>query len=165
MGNFLATGKLMYPSVRPLTEADAAAAAALHAEGFTDAWSAVSISGLVSEPNVLALGWEEDGKLLAFALFQSAAGDTELLTIATAGARRGEGLAGALIEAALGPLAEAGNTRLLLDVAEDNAPARRLYARFGFAEDGRRPRYYTAGRSRPVDAILMSRPIRSGPAG
>ena len=149
----------MNDPIRRLTPADAAAAAALHAQGFADAWSAASIEALIATPNVLALGWEEGSSLLAFALFQSAAGDCELLTIATDPAQRGQGLAGALLDAAIPVLVAGGHSRLLLDVAEDNTSARRLYARFGFTEDGRRKRYYTAGRPAPVDAILMSRPI------
>jgi ribosomal-protein-alanine N-acetyltransferase len=47
----------------------------------------------------------------------------------------------------------------MLDVAEDNLPARELYRAHGFAEDGRRPRYYRAARNVPVDAILMSRSL------
>ena len=101
----------------------------------------------------------DEAGLVAFALFQSAAGETELLTIATAPARRGQGLGRQLIEAAIPELAVEGNSRLLLDVAEDNAPARRLYERLGFTEDGRRKGYYTAGRLAPVDALLMSRGI------
>ena len=149
----------MTDPIRRLTPADAAAAAALHAAGFADAWSAASLEGLIAAPNVLALGWEEGGNLMAFALFQSSAGECELLTIATDPARRGQGFAGALLEAAMPMLVAGGDSRLLLDVAEDNASAHRLYARFGFTEDGRRKRYYTAGRPAPVDAILMSRPI------
>lgn len=149
----------MTDPVRRLIPSDAAAAAALHAEGFADAWSAASIEGLLASPNVLALGYEEGGNLLAFALFQSSAGDCELLTIATAANRRGQGLAGVLLDAAIPELVAGGDSRLLLDVAEDNAAARRLYARFGFSEDGRRKRYYTAGRTVPADAILMSRSI------
>lgn len=149
----------MPQTLRPLTPDDAEAAAALHAEGFADPWSAASIGGLIDTGNVLALGLEEDGALIAFVLFQSAAGDSELLTIATAPARRGQGLAGQLIETAIPALVSGGNARVLLDVAEDNTSARRLYERMGFATDGRRPRYYTAGRAAPVDAILMSRAI------
>jgi [ribosomal protein S18]-alanine N-acetyltransferase len=149
----------MTHTLRRLTRADAGPAAQLHAEGFADPWSAASIEALIDTANVLALGMEGEGGLLSFALFQSAAGESELLTIATAPARRGEGLARQLIEAAIPALAEDGKTRLLLDVAEDNAPARRLYVRLGFAEDGRRKGYYTAGRPAPVDAILMSLPI------
>lgn len=149
----------MTHALRRLTRADAGPAAQLHAAGFSDPWSAASIEALIETANVLALGMEGEGGLLAFALFQSAAGESELLTIATAPARRGEGLAHQLIEAAIPALAEEGNTRLLLDVAEDNVPARQLYVRLGFAEDGRRKGYYTAGRPAPVDAILMSLPI------
>ncbi len=144
---------------RALVESDAAAAAALHAQGFPDPWSAASIASQIIAPNGLALGIEDAGALIAFALFQSAAGDTELLTIAADPARRGEGHGRRLIETALAPLSAAGNTRLLLEVAEDNAPARHLYARLGFALDGRRKGYYTAGRAAPVDALLMSRAL------
>lgn len=144
---------------RALVERDAAAAATLHAQGFPDPWSAASLASQIIAPNVLALGIKDADTLIAFALFQSAAGDTELLTIATDPARRGEGHGRRLIEAALAPLAAAGNTRLLLDVAEDNAPARYLYARLGFTLDGRRKGYYTAGRAAPVDALLMSRSL------
>ncbi|HRK69739.1 MAG TPA: GNAT family N-acetyltransferase, partial [Hyphomonas sp.] len=115
--------------LRLLTIADADAAAQLHAAGFADAWSPASIAALIASQTVLALGVEEAGALIAFALFQSAAGDSELLTIATAPAHRSAGHACHLIEAALPLLAAAGNTRLLLEVAEDNAPARHLYAR------------------------------------
>ncbi len=149
----------MTHTLRCLTREDAGPAAQLHAAGFADPWSAASIEALIDTANVLALGMEGEGGLLAFALFQSAAGESELLTIATAPSRRGEGLAGQLIEAAIPALAEEGNTRLLLDVAEDNTPARRLYVRLGFTENGRRKGYYTAGRPAPVDALLMSRAI------
>lgn len=150
----------MPPAIlRPLTVFDAAAAAALHAQGFADPWSAVSIADLVAAPAVLALGWEEEGRLIAFAIFQPALDEAELLTIATDPARRGERIGQKLIEAALSKLQAAGVHRLLLDVAEDNAPARRLYDRLGFALDGRRRGYYSTGRTAPVDALLMSRTL------
>lgn len=150
---------MLPPSLRLLTIADADAAAQLHAAGFADAWSPASIAALIASENVLALGAEEAGTLIAFALFQSAAGDSELLTIATAPAHRGAGHAHRLITAALPLLAAAGNTRLLLEVAEDNTPARHLYSRLAFTLDGRRKGYYTAGRAAPVDALLMSRTL------
>jgi ribosomal-protein-alanine N-acetyltransferase len=145
---------------RPLTPADAAAAAALHAQGFADPWSAASIADLIAQPTVVALGAEASGALIAFVVFQSAAGDTELLTIATDPARRGEGHARRLIEAGFTALSAAGNTRVLLDVADDNGPALHLYTSLGFMLDGRRKAYYTAGRPAPVDALLMSRKLQ-----
>lgn len=146
-------------ALRRLMQADAVAAATLHGQGFADPWSAASIGGLIAQPTVLGLGAEAGGQLVAFVLFRSAAGEAELLTIAVHPVRRGEGHARRLIEAGFTALAAAGNTRVLLDVAEDNAPALRLYARLGFTLDGRRKAYYTAGRPAPVDALLMSRAL------
>jgi ribosomal-protein-alanine N-acetyltransferase len=150
---------MLHLPLRLLTIADADAAARLHATGFADAWSPASLAALIAAGNVLALGAEEGGVLIAFALFQSVAGDSDLLTIATDPARRSAGHARRLITAALPLLAAVGTTRLLLEVAEDNAPARHLYETLGFTLDGRRKGYYTAGRPAPVDALLMSRPI------
>jgi ribosomal-protein-alanine N-acetyltransferase len=146
-------------ALRPLTQTDAVAAAALHGQGFADPWSAASIAGLIAQPTVLGLGAEACRALIAFVLFRSAAGESELLTIAAHPARRGEGHARRLIEAGFTALAAAGSTRVLLDVAEDNAPALHLYTRLGFTLDGRRKAYYTAGRPAPVDALLMSRAL------
>ncbi|MEQ9121711.1 MAG: GNAT family N-acetyltransferase, partial [Alphaproteobacteria bacterium] len=90
-------------------------------------------------------------------LFQNVAGEADLLTLATDPARRSEGLARSLLTALMTSLAAAGIQRFTLDVAEDNHAARHLYTTLGFTEDGRRPRYYTAGRSIAVDGVLMSR--------
>ena len=90
---------------------------------------------------------------------QTVAGETDILTIATDPHQRRKGLAGRLISALVKRVGERGVTRIMLDVAEDNLPARELYRAHGFAEDGRRPRYYRAARNVPVDAILMSRSL------
>jgi ribosomal-protein-alanine N-acetyltransferase len=56
---------------------------------------------------------------------------------------------------------ELGAARLTLEVRPTNAPARRLYERFGFAEVGRRPRYYTDDGE---DALVMTTPELRGPS-
>ena len=143
----------------PLTKADAAAAAALHARCFPDPWSVRSFEDAAGDPAARARGFRQDGHLVCLALTREVAGEADLLTLAVDPAVRRHGLAASLLGALIAELEAAGITRLTLDVAEDNAAARGLYARFGFAEDGRRPRYYTAGRDVPVDAVLMSRRI------
>jgi [ribosomal protein S18]-alanine N-acetyltransferase len=45
--------------------------------------------------------------------------------------------------------------RLLLEVREDNAAAISFYARHGFAELGRRARYYRDG----TTALVLSTPV------
>jgi ribosomal-protein-alanine N-acetyltransferase len=136
---------------------DAGRMSQLHMRCFDDPWSAVSFRGLLLDTSILTLGVELEGRLVAFAMAQTIAGESDILTVATAPEQRRKGLGATLIRALINRLGERGVSRITLDVAEDNAPARALYSGFGFTEDGRRPRYYTAGRDVPVDAVLMSR--------
>ncbi|KCZ90932.1 GNAT family N-acetyltransferase [Hyphomonas jannaschiana] len=136
---------------------DAGRMSRLHMRCFDDPWSAVSFRGLLLDTSILTLGVERDGDLAAFVMAQTIAGESDILTVATDPDLRRQGLATTLIGALINRLGERGVSRITLDVAEDNAPARALYRGFGFTEDGRRPRYYTAGRDVPVDAVLMSR--------
>lgn len=149
----------MVQMTRPLRLADAPAAAALHALGFADAWSEAALASQITDPATLSFAHFEERGLVAFALVRVVAGEADILTVATHPARRGQGLAFALLTVLMQRLVDDGIARITLDVAEDNAPARRLYDRLGFTLDGRRPRYYTAGRAAPVDALLMSRPL------
>jgi ribosomal-protein-alanine N-acetyltransferase len=55
---------------------------------------------------------------------------------------RGAGVGSELMRAFLGWAASAGLRTAHLEVRERNAGARRFYARWGFIETGRRPRYY-----------------------
>jgi ribosomal-protein-alanine N-acetyltransferase len=136
---------------------DAGRMSRLHMRCFDDPWSAVSFRGLLLDTSILTLGVERDGDLVAFVMAQTIAGESDILTVATDPDLRRQGLATTLIGALINRLGERGVSRITLDVAEDNAPARALYKAFGFTEDGRRPRYYTTGRDVPVDAVLMSR--------
>ncbi|RAN40436.1 MULTISPECIES: ribosomal protein S18-alanine N-acetyltransferase [unclassified Hyphomonas] len=136
---------------------DAGRMSQLHMRCFDDPWSAISFRGLLLDTSILTLGVELNGELVAFAMAQTIAGESDILTVATAPEHRRKGLGATLISALINRLGERGVSRITLDVAEDNAPARALYRGFGFTEDGRRPRYYTAGRDVPVDAVLMSR--------
>lgn len=138
---------------------DAGRMSRLHMRCFDDPWSAVSFRGLLLDASILTLGVELEGELVAFAMAQTIAGESDILTVATAPEHRRKGLGATLIRALINRLGERGISRITLDVAEDNAPARALYRGFGFTEDGRRPRYYTAGRDVPVDAVLMSRKL------
>ncbi|MBA3068290.1 MAG: GNAT family N-acetyltransferase [Hyphomonas sp.] len=145
--------------LRALTPDDAAAAAALHALAFADGWSEAAFAAQFAAAGAVTLGLFDADGLAAFALFQNTAGEADLLTVATHPDRRNQGLARQLITRVMADLVLQAVTRVTLDVAEDNAPALHLYASLGFTEDGRRPRYYTAGRPAPVAAILMSKTL------
>jgi ribosomal-protein-alanine N-acetyltransferase len=58
--------------------------------------------------------------------------------------------------------ARRGARRIYLEVAEDNAAARALYAAEGFEPIGRRRGYYARREGPAVDAITMRREVRRG---
>ena len=87
-----------------------------------------------------------------------AADEAEILSVAVARAWRGRGLARRLLDLHLRRLAGFGLRAVFLEVDEDNEPARRLYARAGFREVGRRPGYYPQGQRRQGRAGAAARP-------
>lgn len=139
--------------------AHAAVLTSLHAASFAAPWGEGEFAALLMQPGVG--GWiaRAQDEPVAFILVRSAADEAEILTLAVQPAHRRRGFAADLVNEACRSLRAAGARRLFLEVAHDNAPARRLYARCGFAEDGRRKNYYREGRETAVDAVLMSRAL------
>jgi ribosomal-protein-alanine N-acetyltransferase len=126
----------MVQITRPLRPADAPAAAALHALGFADAWSEAAFAGQIADPATLSFAHFEERDLVAFALVRVVAGEADILTVATHPARRGRGLAFALLTVLMQWLVDDGISRITLDVAEDNAPTRnKIRRRFKRLQD------------------------------
>ena len=82
-------------------------------------------------------------------LLRVAADEAEILTIGVA-ARR-QGIARALMAAALERARAQGARTMFLEVAADNGAARGLYEMLGFAPAGLRQGYYAGG----ADALLL----------
>lgn len=89
------------------------------------------------------------------------AGDAEILTVCVAPDSRRRGMARDLFAAFLADIAP--DSRLVLEVAVDNAGAIRLYESLGFKPIGRRPAYYGGGETR-VDAVVLARAPESSNA-
>lgn len=142
--------------MRPAAPADAPALAAIHAEAFPpgERWGEVAIRQTLALPGAWGLV-AGDGD--AFLLARVAAEEAEVLTVAARPAARRRGLARALVERACAQALALGAAEMFLEVAEDNAAARGLYAALGFGALGRRRNYYGAGR----DALLLALPLRS----
>src|SRR5258708_24990864 len=68
-----------------------------------------------------------------------------IYSIAVAPAARGQGLGSKLVERAEAAARAAGFREISLEVREENAAARRLYARSGYTEAGRLPGFYEDG--------------------
>jgi ribosomal-protein-alanine N-acetyltransferase len=64
-----------------------------------------------------------------------------------------------LLAAHLPHLSGYGVRALFLEVDEANAAARALYARFGFAEVGRRPAYYRTASGVKSTALVLRRAL------
>lgn len=132
---------------------DAVHLAGLHESAFSPAigaaWDAPAFAALLRQDSVRAFG-----TAAGFILLQSVAEEAEILTLAVHPKARRSGLARALIEQAQDTLSVA---RVFLEVAENNAPARALYAACGFTETGRRPAYYKRPDGSRVDALLLQR--------
>lgn len=127
------------------------ALAAIHAEAFETPWDAASLSALLASPGVCVVA-EADG----FILIRAVADEAEILTLAVRPPARRGGLGARLVEAAVVRAAALGAERMFLEVAEDNAAARALYARAGFHEAGRRRGYYARADGSREDALILA---------
>ena len=130
----------------------------LHAPLFDPPWTTDGIAGQLAQPGCHALA-SRAAALEGFVLFRIAADEAEILIIAVAPAEQSRGLGSVLLQAALQAAADVDALPMSLEDAYDNAPALKLYARAGFEEAGRRPRYYARESGERVDALLLRRAL------
>jgi ribosomal-protein-alanine N-acetyltransferase len=138
---------------------DAPALAALHAASFNRGWSEQEFEQLLTDRNVMADRAASGRTSVGFILSRRAADEAEILSVAVARAWRGGGLARRLLDLHLRRLAGLGLRTVFLEVDENNAPARRLYARAGFGEVGRRPGYYAGNGGNATAALVLRRDL------
>lgn len=134
---------------------EAARLAAIHAEAFDGPdetpWGAAAFADLLGQAGVFAVE-APDG----FILMRAVADEAEILTLAVRPGARRRGEGGRLVGEGVLAAARRGAARVFLEVAEDNAAARALYARAGFAEAGRRPGYYAGADGARRDALILA---------
>lgn len=147
-------------SIRPATEDDLPALAAIHAACFAAPWDATALRSVMSGPGagclVAALG-----STAGFVIVRVIAGEAEILTIAVEPRARRRGMARALIEAAVIWSRAMGAEAMFLEAAEDNPAALALYEGLGFNIAGRRRAYYARPGRAPVDARVMRRALNT----
>ncbi len=141
------------------TARDAAEFAALHAAAFPRGWSEDEFERLLTDRNVVAHRAMSGGTVTGFVLSRLAADQAEILSISVALSSQGRGLGRQLLDLHLRRLAGLGVKALFLEVDEANVPARRLYARAGFYEVGRRPAYYPQAGGHPSAALVLRRDL------
>ncbi|MFC7788686.1 ribosomal protein S18-alanine N-acetyltransferase [Microbacterium sp. MAHUQ-60] len=124
-----------------------------------DAWSEQTMSAEVASAHNVYLVDVEDGRIVGYGGVRALQGgtDADIQTIALDADFRGSGRGRALLRALAGEAVGRGARELFLEVRADNPVAQALYVSEGFAELGRRPRYYQPG---DVDAIVMRLDLR-----
>ena len=95
----------------------------------------------------------DGGALVGYAGLCDYPDEAFVQTMAVAAGHQGRGIGAQLLAELLAEAARRKQSRVLLEVRADNAPAQRLYARHGFARTGVRRGYYPGG----VDAWVMER--------
>lgn len=89
-----------------------------------------------------------------FIVYRVTLDEAEIISIGVHPDARNTGVASAMVGIVLGELKKSGVKSVFLEVANDNAPARKLYESNGFVQIGVRPKYYDG-----VDAILMKKEL------
>jgi ribosomal-protein-alanine N-acetyltransferase len=145
----------------PLQASDAAALSVIESLVFPHPWNAVQLAAELRLPTALGVAFAAEGgaaateRVVAFALFRRLLDEAELLRLAVLPAWRRRGLAAALVEHGLAQLRATGVTSAFLEVRADNDTAIAFYERGGWAQAGRRARYYPDG----ADALLYRRQL------
>jgi len=161
-------------TLRPASAADLDAILALErATEFAPHWSRAAYQAMLApaEPHRCLLVAELDGRLAGFAAAllhpvqpDSSGRAAELESVVVAAANRRSGIGRELCRAVIERCRRERASELVLEVRAASVAAIALYTSLGFAQRGRRPRYY---RDPEDDALLMQlplRPSRSGPA-
>ena len=140
--------------VRPATSADANEILALETALFgADAWSSSSVLAELTAADRSCPVAVSDGQVIGYVLTLRSGDVVDLQRIGVDPARQRQGVATALLEAALEQAHDDGADAMLLEVSEANGPALAFYAREGFVEIDRRRRYYRDG----TDALILRR--------
>lgn len=141
-------------NIRRMTLADIPQVVAIDQASFSLPWPERSFRFEVTD-NPASRVWvaEIDGRVVGMIVVWLLVDEAHIATIATHPAYRRQGIASRLLIHALDSLKDEGAVNSVLEVRESNTAAQEMYRKFGFAESGRRHRYY---RDNDEDAILMS---------
>ncbi|MGR3494387.1 ribosomal protein S18-alanine N-acetyltransferase [Citreimonas sp.] len=137
-------------------EATAQALAALSARAYRHMrpWTARAFADTLAAPASLLVATDH-----AFVLGRVIADEAEILALATDPDHQRRGAARAVLDTFETRAQDRGATRIFLEVAAANAPARAFYAARGYAEAGRRRAYYRLDDGTTDDALILARAL------
>lgn len=147
------------PIISEANSRDVSSIASLHGASFRRGWSEEEVEGLLLDRHVVAHRALVGSKLAGFIMSRLVEDESEILSVAVTGRRRGRGLARRLLDIHLRRLAGLGIRTVFLEVDEHNVPALRLYRRAGFDEVARRPNYYAGADGTSANALVLRRDL------
>ena len=150
--------------LRPMTTADLGSVLELERALFgEEAWSRQMLTGELSQQPASRYYQiaEEAGTVAGYAGLMAAGHQADVVTIAVAAGRQGQGIGTMLLRELLAEAARRQCTEVFLEVRADNSRAQRLYDWWGFEQIGVRRGYYQPS---GTDAIVMRRDLTAGPA-
>ena len=143
--------------LRPAREADIATIAEIEKASFSDPWTAASFKSLLVVPAVHFVVAADDARVMGYLVMWLAADEAEVANLAVSDSARRRKVGSTLIAHAMDTARASGASVMFLEVRESNVAARELYASHGFAEVGRRKRYY---RRPEEDALVLRRDLQ-----
>jgi ribosomal-protein-alanine N-acetyltransferase len=154
----------MSVTLRPMGHRDVPAVVCLEQALFgAEAWSEAMLAEEVTgQPATRYYLVAEDGGVIAGygGLLAPGGGAADVVTLAVAAERWGEGIGAALLDGLLTEAGRRGCTEVFLEVRVDNDRAQRLYRRYGFEGLGLRRGYYQPS---GADALVMRRVLAAVP--
>lgn len=142
--------------IRKMNLGDVAAIAELEKLCFSDPWSENSIASEVNNPLSYWLVAEMDGVVAGYVGSQTVLDASDMMNLAVSPDYRRQGIGQALVNALVAHLQQNKVIALLLEVRVSNTPAIALYESLGFAQVGRRPKYYHNPRE---DALILRKEL------
>ena len=125
---------------------------ALEAEIFSVPWSRQGFVDSLEQVNTLYLVALEGTKVVAFCGMLQALDEADITNVAVDQEHRGRGIGQAMLRDLMERGAQRGITSYTLEVRVGNKPARNLYRKLGFQEEGIRKNFY----EKPTeDAVIM----------
>lgn len=149
--------------VRPAHHADDAAILTLEELFPSDRMSLRSVRHFLKSPSAHAWVAELDGAVVGNLILLTRRNSTtaRIYSVVVAPPARGRRFAERLVRAAEARAQQLDLHRVKLEVRVDNAAARALYAKLGYAEDARLPGYYEDG----ADGLRLCHVLPLAPAG
>jgi ribosomal-protein-alanine N-acetyltransferase len=131
-------------SLRKMTESDLPQVLEIQRELAFQDWNEKQFLSEIRASYAYCVVYEDEGKLLGYAIFHLLGSDSELLSIATRSSEQRKGIGAQLLHAGLDQLTESDD-QCFLEVRDGNAKARAFYEKHGFKLYNVRKKYYSDG--------------------